>query len=160
MVGTEAPQTVRAAEVLASLSLVTDLARGHPPEEAMRACLLATAVGRHLRLPDGQLADAYYASLLRFVGCTATSTLLATGFGGDDVEVRRLGDLTDFSVPREALGFLWTVYRRAGAARPETYGHTPALSRRSEAIRGWRSVPVRSRAPSRSGGQAPVRWRA
>lgn len=84
----------------------------------MRACLLATGVARRLRLTEAQLADTYYATLLRFVGCTATSTLLANGFAGNDVEIRRLGDLTDFSVPREALGFLWTVYRRAGAARP------------------------------------------
>jgi hypothetical protein len=114
VVGTEVPQGLRIAEVLASLSLVTDLARGHPSEEAMRACLLATAVGRCLRLSEAELADTYYATLLRFVGCTATSTLLATGFAGDDVEVRRLGDLTDVSVPREALGFLWTIYRCAG----------------------------------------------
>ena len=44
--------TVRVAEVLAALSLATDLARGHPPEEAMRACLLAVHVGRALGLAD------------------------------------------------------------------------------------------------------------
>ncbi len=68
-------------------------------------------------MSDAQLRDTYYATLLRFVGCTATSTMLA-GFAGDDVEVRRLGDLVDTSVPREALGFLWTLSRGTGIARP------------------------------------------
>ena len=112
-----AREDVRLAEVLGALSVVTDLARGHPPEEAMRACLLATHVGKCLRLPTAQLADVYYATLLRFVGCTATSSLLAQ-FAGDDVAVRRIGDLVDTTVPSEALGFLWSLSQSAGAARP------------------------------------------
>ena len=79
---------VRVAEVLAALSLATDLARGHPPEEAMRACLLAVHVGRRLGLADSDLNDVYYATLLRYVGCTATSTDYALAFAGDDVDVR------------------------------------------------------------------------
>ncbi len=43
---------------------------------------------------------------------------MLAGFAGDDVEVRRLGDLVDTSVPREALGFLWTLSRGTGIARP------------------------------------------
>jgi ketosteroid isomerase-like protein len=112
------PATVRVAEVLAALSLATDLARGHPPEEAMRACLLAMHVGRSIGLADSDLTDAYYATLLRYVGCTATSTDYAEGFAGDDVDVRRAGDLIDATVPSEVLGFLWSLSRRAGAARP------------------------------------------
>lgn len=110
--------SVNVAETLAALSLVTDLARGHPPEEALRACLLATYLGGCLRLPEVDLVDVYYAALLRFIGCTATSEMYAAGFAGDDVDVRRLGDLLDASVPREALGFLWTLARRGGARRP------------------------------------------
>jgi len=113
-----ASPTVQVAEVLAALSLVTDLARGHPPEEAMRACLLATHVGRRLGLPEPDLFAAYHTTLLRFVGCTATSEAYAAGFAGDDVDVRRAGDLVDAAVPREASGFLWTISRRAGASRP------------------------------------------
>jgi hypothetical protein len=32
--------------VVAALSVASDLARGHPPGEAMRACLLATELAR------------------------------------------------------------------------------------------------------------------
>jgi len=38
-------ETVGVAGVVAALSLVSDLARGHPPGEAMRACLLAAELG-------------------------------------------------------------------------------------------------------------------
>ena len=75
----------------------------------MRACLLAVHLGRRLGLHESDLFDAYYATLLRFVGCTATSTAYAAGFAGDDVDVRRAGDLMDPTVPGEALGFLWTL---------------------------------------------------
>src|SRR5712691_1424008 len=110
--------TVRVVEVLAALSLATDLARGHPPEEAMRACLLALHVGRSLGLAEADLTDACYATLLRYVGCTATSTDYALAFAGDDVDVRRGGDLIDPSVPSEVLGYLWSLTRRAGVTRP------------------------------------------
>ena len=127
------PPGVRLAEVLAALSLVTDLARGHPPEEAMRACLLAVHLGRRLGLHESDLFDAYYATLLRFVGCTATSTAYAAGFAGDDVDVRRAGDLMDPTVPGEALGFLWTLSRRTSATRPLQFArmlsHAPTLAR-------------------------------
>jgi len=42
---------IRIAGVVAALSVTSDLARGHPPGEAMRACLLATELGRELNVP-------------------------------------------------------------------------------------------------------------
>ena len=39
------------AGVVAALSVVSDLARAHPPGEAMRACLLATELARRNLLP-------------------------------------------------------------------------------------------------------------
>jgi hypothetical protein len=34
------------ASVIAALSVLSDLARGHPPGEAMRGCLVATELAR------------------------------------------------------------------------------------------------------------------
>ncbi len=98
----------RLAELLSALSLVTDLARGRPPEEAMRACLIATAVARSMGLPAHEVSSVYYTTLLRSIGCTATSHEYAAAFGGNDVAVRGTGDLIDASRAREALGFLWS----------------------------------------------------
>jgi hypothetical protein len=59
------PAQFRLAELLAALSLVTDLARGHPPEEAMRACLLATHLGGRMGLSADDQVSVYYTTLLR-----------------------------------------------------------------------------------------------
>lgn len=100
---------MRLAELLAALSLVTDLARGRPPEEAMRACAVAMRLARLTGLHDADARDVYYTTLLRFVGCTATSHEYAAAFGGDDVRVRSRGDLMDAAAPREVLAYLWAL---------------------------------------------------
>lgn len=79
---------IQLSEILAPLTLVTDLARDHPPEEAMRACLLAPALGKRLSLSPTDLSDVYYTTLLRLVGCTASSEIYAEATDGDDVAVR------------------------------------------------------------------------
>jgi len=92
--------------VVAALSVASDLTRGHPPGEAMRACLLATELARRAGLGAPGRADVYYATLLRFAGCAATSHEIAGAFGGDDVVVRARGDMIDPTQPQEAVAFL------------------------------------------------------
>ena len=92
--------------VVAALSVASDLTRGHPPGEAMRACLLATELARRAGLDRVGQGDVYYGTLLRFAGCAATSHEIAAAFGGDDIIVRARGDLIDPSVPAEAMQFL------------------------------------------------------
>jgi HD-GYP domain-containing protein (c-di-GMP phosphodiesterase class II)/DNA-binding CsgD family transcriptional regulator len=94
------------AGVVAALSVTGDLTRGHPQGEAMRACLLATELAGRAGLADPARADVYYATLLRFAGCAATSHDIAARYGGDDVRVRAGGDLIDPTRPAEALRFL------------------------------------------------------
>src|ERR1700752_166573 len=45
--------------VVAALSVTSDLTRGHPPGEAMRACLLATELARRAGLDDDARRDGY-----------------------------------------------------------------------------------------------------
>jgi HD-GYP domain-containing protein (c-di-GMP phosphodiesterase class II) len=92
--------------VVAALSVASDLTRGHPPGEAMRATLVAAELARRAGLPDADVCDVYYATLLRFAGCAATSHELAAALGGDDVVVRARGDLIDGARPQEALQLL------------------------------------------------------
>src|SRR6185437_10396330 len=96
-------QGVELGGVVAALSVTRDLTRGHPPGEAMRACLLATEIARRAGLDDGDRRDVYYAALMRFAGCAATSHEMAAALGGDDVLVRARGDLIDPSRPAEAV---------------------------------------------------------
>ena len=92
--------------VVAALSVASDLTRGHPPGEAMRACLLATELARRAGLDRVRQSEVYYGTLLRFAGCAATSHEIAAAFGGDDITVRARGDLIDPTVPAEAMKFL------------------------------------------------------
>jgi HD-GYP domain-containing protein (c-di-GMP phosphodiesterase class II) len=103
--------------VVAALSVTGDLTRGHPPGEAMRACLLATELGRRAGLDEPRHGDVYYTALLRFAGCAATSHEIAGRYGGDDVVVRSRGDLIDAARPTEALRFLASLGEGAGRLR-------------------------------------------
>lgn len=79
---------------------------GQPPEDAIRACLLATSLARRMELSENDVGDVYYATLLQHVGCTAYAHETAALLGGDDVRVRASGARIDFANPREALPFL------------------------------------------------------
>jgi hypothetical protein len=66
---------LRLAELLAALSLATDLGNGMPLERTLRTASLATEVGQHLGLPDRDLSNALYWSLrfrFEFSGSRAT----------------------------------------------------------------------------------------
>ena len=94
------------AGVVAALSVTSDLTRGHPAGEAMRACLVATELARRAGLDEADRSDVYYTTLMRFAGCAATSHELAARFDGDDIVVRARGDLIDPTQPAEAMRFL------------------------------------------------------
>src|ERR1700733_2650349 len=91
---------------VAGLSVGGDLTRGHPPGEAMRACLLAAELARRAGLDERGRGEVYYGTLMRFAGCAATSHEIAAVFGGDDIVVRARGDLIDPAEPGEAVEFL------------------------------------------------------
>lgn len=76
---------VRLAELVAALSLATDLGMGQPLEQAMRTCLLAVSAGRELGLEGTVLSEVYYLALLRYVGCTSDAHEQAAFVGGDEI---------------------------------------------------------------------------
>ncbi len=112
-----AVERLRLSDLLAALSLETDLAMGHPPEEAMRTCLLATALARRLGLSEPDVSDVYWISLIMHVGCTAFAHEQAALFGGDEIAVNAIGSKTDFGNPKEALGFLLELGKGLSASQ-------------------------------------------
>jgi putative nucleotidyltransferase with HDIG domain len=110
-------QEVRLADLLAALSLTTDLAMGQPPEKAIRACVVATELARHMQLPEAEVADVYWTTLLKHLGCTATSHEEVHLFGPDDRGVRPLAERTDVARPKEMLGLLWSTGQGEGFGR-------------------------------------------
>jgi HD-GYP domain-containing protein (c-di-GMP phosphodiesterase class II) len=83
-----APDRLRLAELMAALSLATDLGMGQPLEQALRTCLIATALGERLGLDGEEQSEVYYVALLRFLGCTADAHEFAALVGGDDIAIR------------------------------------------------------------------------
>jgi len=81
-------ERLRLAELMAALSLATDLGMGQPLEQALRTCLIAIALGERLGLSREELSEVYYVALLRFLGCTADAHEFAAMVGGDDISIR------------------------------------------------------------------------
>ena len=100
--GTLPSQQLGLAELLADLSLVTDLGMGHEPESAMRTCLVATGLAHALSLPEAVAVEAYYTALLLHLGCTASAHEMALAFG-DDIAVNAAGMRTTFTDPTAVL---------------------------------------------------------
>src|SRR5581483_9398470 len=114
---TVASSSVRLAEVMAALSLATDLGMGQPLDFALCSCLLATRLGEALRLREDDLRDAYYYALLRYVGCTAETHVLAAFFG-DELALRQDFATLDLGNTPEMLSFIFRHVREAHAGQP------------------------------------------
>jgi HD-GYP domain-containing protein (c-di-GMP phosphodiesterase class II) len=75
------------AEVVAMLSLATDLGYGQPMDHVQRSCMLALRLSERLGLDDPARAVVYYVGLLACVGCYADASEQARWFG-DDIELK------------------------------------------------------------------------
>jgi HD-GYP domain-containing protein (c-di-GMP phosphodiesterase class II) len=105
---------VRVAEVLAALSLATDIAMGQPMEHGLRTCLLTERLATSLELASDAVHDAYELALLRWVGCTAHAFELS-GWFDDEISAHGRSATFDFGRPADVLVDL---VRHAGAGRP------------------------------------------
>src|SRR5215207_2604650 len=77
-------ESVRAAEVIAALSLATDLGISVPLEYGLHSTLLAMRLADRLKVDGETATQIYYACQLFYVGCTANADVAAELFGGDD----------------------------------------------------------------------------
>ncbi len=107
---------VRVAELVALLSLGTDLGLGQPMEHMIRACLVSLRLAERLRLPDAERRVIYYSSLLAWVGCH-TDAYEQARWLGDDIAVKRDAHYKyDFGRARDATRFM--LDHLGGATRP------------------------------------------
>jgi HD-GYP domain-containing protein (c-di-GMP phosphodiesterase class II) len=114
------PRAVRLADLLAGLSIASDLGFGLPPETAMRACLAGTRLARACGLPEPDVRDSFFASLLLHVGCPGFSHETAILFGNELALTRavariNLADPADFEttlIPEATRGLPPAARRR------------------------------------------------
>lgn len=78
---------VRLTEVMAAMSLATDLGFGQPPEHMLRSARIGMRLGERLGLGEDELATLYYVSILTYVGCPIYGNEAAMLFG-DDIDFR------------------------------------------------------------------------
>ena len=76
-------ERARTAEVIAALSLATDLGTGLPLEHGLESTLVAMRLGERLGVDSETAVQTYYACLLFYVGCTADAEIAAELFDGD-----------------------------------------------------------------------------
>jgi HD-GYP domain-containing protein (c-di-GMP phosphodiesterase class II) len=74
----------RLAEILASVSLATDLGTGQPPGHALRTCTVAAALAEAMGCGPDEARTVHQFALLRFLGCTSDAAETAAMVGGDD----------------------------------------------------------------------------
>ena len=97
---------VRSGELLAALSLATDLGTGHQLEHGLRTCLVAVRLGELAGTDDDTLRCAYYLALLHSIGCTADAPEAAAIYG-DDLAPRASFTLINAGRPPELVGWMW-----------------------------------------------------
>jgi hypothetical protein len=78
---------IRLAELIAALSLATDLGMGQPMEYALCVCVLSVRLGEAFGLNENELREVYYLALLRHIGCNAETYRMADLFG-DELALR------------------------------------------------------------------------
>ncbi len=98
----ETERPVRLAELIAALSLATDLGLGQPIEYLLRTCLLAMEIGVELKLGSADLSDIYFSALLRWIGCSGHAHE-ASRLYGDELAARARLALLDLGNPRAVL---------------------------------------------------------
>lgn len=112
-----AEQPVRAAELIAALSLATDLALGLELEHGLRSTIVAARLAERLGADRASAVEAYYACLLFYVGCTADAEVAAATFGSDDALLTHFTPVM-FGSRRETLAGIVRALTVPGSAPP------------------------------------------
>jgi HD-GYP domain-containing protein (c-di-GMP phosphodiesterase class II) len=111
----QAAEPIRAAEVIAALSLATDLGIGVPLEHGLESTLLAMRLADRLKVDAQTATQTYYACQLFYVGCTANADVAAELFGADDALTSYATPARFGSRPEMTAGFLRAVAPPGGA---------------------------------------------
>ncbi len=107
---------LRLAELVATLALAQDNAFGQPLESQLRSCLLASWLCDEAVFHDDVRSDAYWVSLLRYIGCTGHAHEVAVLFG-DEIAIRAQTLVHDGGNPAEVMR---DVFEYATRWRPES----------------------------------------
>jgi HD-GYP domain-containing protein (c-di-GMP phosphodiesterase class II) len=100
-----ARERVRTAEVIAALSLATDLGMGLPFEHGLQSTLVALRLAERLGVDADEASSTYYGCLLFYIGCTADAEISAALFD-DGALLEHFGPVMFGSPAQTALGIV------------------------------------------------------
>jgi HD-GYP domain-containing protein (c-di-GMP phosphodiesterase class II) len=95
----------RWSELMAAISLATDIGMAQPLESGLATCLVATGLASRLGLTALERQRAYHVALLQHIGCTAASTQVAAVMG-DELVMRAHASTLDFADRRQMFTFV------------------------------------------------------
>jgi response regulator RpfG family c-di-GMP phosphodiesterase/DNA-binding CsgD family transcriptional regulator len=104
--------SLRLAELLAAVSLATDLSHDVPAESALRDALLAVELARLAGWSGADVSDVYYLALLYHIGCTGAVAAQSRLGGGDDINVRHWMSEADYADRPELMRIVVTRLAR------------------------------------------------
>jgi HD-GYP domain-containing protein (c-di-GMP phosphodiesterase class II)/DNA-binding CsgD family transcriptional regulator len=131
---------VRLAELLATVSLATDLAHDVPAESALRDALFSVRLARLAGWSEQDLSDVYYLALLYHVGCTGAVAIQSRMGAGDDVSVRRWLSEVDFADRPEMMRIAVTRVARRWEPRQWAVGVAGFIGESGSAPEAFASV--------------------
>lgn len=129
-----AGERVRTAEVIAALSLATDLSLGLPFEHGLQSTLAAVRLADRLGVDQATASSTYYGCMLFYVGCTADAELAAELFD-DDAFLRHINPVIFGTPAQELRGVLRAL---GGEERTPARRALRAAGRLPTAARGQR----------------------
>jgi len=133
-----ARERVRLAELVALLSLGTDLGLGQPMEHMVRSCLIALRLGEGLGLAEAERGVVYYSGLLAWVGCHTDAYEQAKWFGDDTTLKRDAHYFYDMGRVGPALSFI--VGHVGGQERPLTERTRVGMAFMGDGLRALRAL--------------------
>jgi hypothetical protein len=112
-------EPVRLAELVATLSLVSDLGMGRPMERVLRQTVIAMRLADAAAVGPEVSAATYYTSLLTWVGCAADTSELAELFGD---EMQLFADSHDDDLAPVAMAMFIAKHLGHGTSRMRRIG--------------------------------------
>jgi HD-GYP domain-containing protein (c-di-GMP phosphodiesterase class II) len=115
--------STRLAEILGRLSLAFDIANDYPHGKAVRSTVLAVELGKRAGASNDELRDAYWVTLLGYIGATGFAHEQGLLGAGDDRAVRNAMSMFSVEDPlRSALGVIGRIAPDASlAGRLQTF---------------------------------------
>jgi len=105
---------MRWSELVAAISLATDVGMAQPLESGLGTCLVATGLAERVGLDAADRQRVYHLALLQHIGCTAATSTVAAVMG-DEMLMRAHAATLDFADRRQMLAF---VLRHVARANP------------------------------------------